>query len=217
MKALFDVRTSAARDIITYWLALALAVGTIALVYLVLRSRRGLALAAIRDFGGRRRERRRRQLQDQALGLCGHRRGTGMVGALIYLQKARISPDAAFSVLDWTAYVIFIVVIGGIGTIEGPIVGVLVFYLLQTNLAHFGTWYLMLLGLLRHRRHAVRAKGHLGLPVTALRARTVPHPPPAGREDGRDVSASCRCLTRLLGSPINGYGRQAWPSRCEAH
>jgi branched-chain amino acid transport system permease protein len=40
------------------------------------------------------------------------------------------------------------VVIGGIGTIEGPIVGVLVFYLLQTNLAHFGTWYLILLGLL---------------------------------------------------------------------
>ena len=71
-----------------------------------------------------------------------------MVGALIYLQKARISPDAAFSVLDWTAYVIFIVVIGGIGTIEGPIVGVLVFYLLQTNLAHFGSWYLILLGLL---------------------------------------------------------------------
>ena len=69
-----------------------------------------------------------------------------MVGALIYLQKARISPDAAFSVLDWTAYVIFIVVIGGIGTIEGPIVGVLVFYVLQTNLAHFGTWYLILLG-----------------------------------------------------------------------
>jgi branched-chain amino acid transport system permease protein len=42
--------------------------------------------------------------------------------------------------------VIFIVVIGGIGTIEGPIVGVLVFYVLQTNLAHFGTWYLILLG-----------------------------------------------------------------------
>jgi branched-chain amino acid transport system permease protein len=51
-------------------------------------------------------------------------------------------------VLDWTAYVIFIVVIGGIGTIEGPIVGVLVFYVLQSNLAHYGSWYLILLGLL---------------------------------------------------------------------
>jgi len=60
----------------------------------------------------------------------------------------RISPDAAFSVLDWTAYVIFIVVIGGIGTIEGPIIGVLIFYLMQTYLADFGAWYLILLGAL---------------------------------------------------------------------
>jgi hypothetical protein len=28
----------------------------------------------------------------------------------------------------------------GIATTEGPIVGVLVLYVLQTNLAHFGTW-----------------------------------------------------------------------------
>ena len=147
VKALFDVRTAAARDIITYWTALALAVGTILLVYLILRSRHGLALAAIRDS----------EAAAESVGVDNSRTklwvyvvtaaATGMVGALIYLQKARISPDAAFSVLDWTAYVIFIVVIGGIGTIEGPIVGVLVFYVLQTNLAHFGTWYLILLGL----------------------------------------------------------------------
>jgi branched-chain amino acid transport system permease protein len=127
-------------------MALALAVGTILLVYLILRSRHGLALAAIRDS----------EVAAESVGVDNFKTklwvyvvtaaGTGMVGALVYLQKARISPDAAFSVLDWTAYVIFIVVIGGIGTIEGPIVGVLVFYVLQTNLAHFGTWYLILLG-----------------------------------------------------------------------
>ena len=43
------MRTPAARDIVSYWVALALAAGTLALVYLILRSRRGLALAAIRD------------------------------------------------------------------------------------------------------------------------------------------------------------------------
>jgi len=147
VKALFGVRTSAARDIITYWAALGLATGTILAIYLVLRSRHGLALTAIRDS----------EVAAESVGVDNLRTklkvyvitaaGTGMVGALIYLQKARISPDAAFSVLDWTAYVIFIVVIGGIGTIEGPIVGVLVFYVLQTNLAHLGSWYLMLLGL----------------------------------------------------------------------
>ncbi len=73
---------------------------------------------------------------------------TGLTGALIYVQKARISPDAAFSVIDWTANVVFIVVIGGIGTIEGPIVGVLVFFLLQNTLADYGSWYLLVLGLI---------------------------------------------------------------------
>ena len=73
---------------------------------------------------------------------------TGMVGSLIYLQKARISPDAAFSVVDWTAYVLFIVVIGGVRTIEGPIVGVLIFWALVYNLAQYGSLYLLVLGVI---------------------------------------------------------------------
>jgi len=39
-----------------------------------------------------------------------------------------LTPDSAFSLTDWTAYVIFIVIIGGIGRIEGPIVGTCVFF-----------------------------------------------------------------------------------------
>lgn len=148
IKALLDLRTPAARDAVIYWVALLLAAGTILAVYLILRSRRGLALAAIRDS----------EVAARSLGVDSLRTRlaiyvmvggiTGMVGALIYLQKARISPDAAFAVLDWTAYVIFIVVIGGIGTIEGPIIGVLLFYLMQAYLSDFGTWYLILLGAL---------------------------------------------------------------------
>jgi branched-chain amino acid transport system permease protein len=163
VKALFGVRTSAARDIITYWTALGLAAATILLVYLILRSRHGLALAAIRDS----------ETAAESVGVDNFKTklkvyvvtavATGMVGALIYLQKARISPDAAFSVLDWTAYVIFIVVIGGIATIEGPIVGVLVFYVLQTNLAHFGSWYLILLGLFAILTMLFAPKGLWGL------------------------------------------------------
>jgi branched-chain amino acid transport system permease protein len=148
LRDVFGLRTALARDMVMYWTALALAVGTILLVYFLLRSRRGLGLSAIRDS----------EVAAESVGVDGFRTKlwvyvltagvTGMVGALIYLQTARISPDAAFSVLQWTAYVIFIVVIGGIGTIEGPIVGVLIFYLLQSYLAGFGTWYLILLGAL---------------------------------------------------------------------
>jgi branched-chain amino acid transport system permease protein len=51
-------------------------------------------------------------------------------------------------VLDWSANVIFIVVIGGIGTVEGPIVGAIVFFGLRSLLADYGTWYLVTLGVL---------------------------------------------------------------------
>ncbi len=69
-----------------------------------------------------------------------------MVGALIFLQKLRISPETAFSVNDWTAFIIFITVIGGIGRVEGPIVGTLVFFLLRRSLADLGSLYLLTLG-----------------------------------------------------------------------
>lgn len=145
---LLGLRSAAARDVVSYWLALILAVFTILLIYRVLRSRQGLALSAIRDS----------ETAASSVGVDAMRAklwvyvlcafGTGMTGALIYLQTARISPDAAFSVLDWTAMVIFIVVIGGIGSIEGPIVGVIVFFILQDQLSGYGPWYLMLLGAL---------------------------------------------------------------------
>jgi branched-chain amino acid transport system permease protein len=162
ISALFGVRISAARDIVSYWVALLLLVATLLVIYLLLRSRRGLALAAIRDS----------EQAAEGLGVDGFRTklfvyvltacGTGMVGALIYFQKARISPDAAFSVLDWTAYVIFIVVIGGIGTLEGPIIGAVVLYFLQDYLADFGTWYLITLGVLAMAVMLVAPKGLWG-------------------------------------------------------
>ena len=64
---------------------------------------------------------------------------TVMVGALISLQKRRVSPDVSFSVNDWTAFVIFFVVIGDIGTIQGPILGTIITFLLRRFLADYGT------------------------------------------------------------------------------
>jgi branched-chain amino acid transport system permease protein len=157
------LRSAAARDVLAYWLALVLALVTIGGIYWLLRTRRGLALAAVRD----------NTEAAKSVGVDAGRMkwivfltsafGTGLAGGLIYMQKARISPDAAFSVTDWTAYVIFIVVIGGIGTIEGPIIGVLVFFALQTLLADFGSWYLMTLGVLAIVVMLVAPRGLWGL------------------------------------------------------
>jgi len=134
------------REFVIYWIALAqVAVILFAIVWL-LRSRYGLALTAIRDneLGAR-----SNGVDVARIKYCVYVAvafGTAMVGALIFLQKIRISPDTAFSVNDWTAFVIFITVIGGIGRIEGPIIGTVIFFLLRQTLADLGAIYLLILG-----------------------------------------------------------------------
>ena len=73
--------------------------------------------------------------------------GAGLAGALYFVGNLRISPDAAFSV-NWTAFAIFMVMIGGLGRIEGPIIGALPFWVLNKFLNDYGSWHLMGLGLL---------------------------------------------------------------------
>lgn len=137
----------ATRESVTYWMALACVVGSIVLVYGFLRSKQGLALLAIRD----------NEVAAKSQGIAVNRMklavygvsafGAGLAGALYFVGNLRISPDAAFSV-NWTAFAIFMVVIGGIGRIEGPLVGALIFWALNKFFSDYGTWYLLGLGLL---------------------------------------------------------------------
>lgn len=161
--SLFGLRDAAARDVLAYWLALALAVGTMAAIYALLRSRTGLALAAVRDNDEAARSVGVDARRVKWLVFLAAAGMTGLVGALIYVQTARISPDAAFSVTTWTAYVIFIAVIGGIGRLEGPILGVLVFWGLQTAFADYGSWYLLALGVIAIAVMLLAPRGLWGL------------------------------------------------------
>lgn len=161
--SLFGLRDAAARDVLAYWLALALAVGTMAAIYGLLRSRTGLALAAVRDNDNAARSVGVDAQRVKWLVFLAAAGMTGLVGALIYVQTARISPDAAFSVTTWTAYVIFIAVIGGIGRLEGPILGVLVFWGLQTAFADYGSWYLLALGVIAIAVMLLAPRGLWGL------------------------------------------------------
>jgi branched-chain amino acid transport system permease protein len=135
------------REFLMYWISLALVTGILGLIVMLLRSRYGLALTAIRDN------------ETAALSSGVDVRltklivyvitggATAMVGALIFLQKLRISPDTAFSINDWTAYVIFITVIGGVGRLEGPIIGTIIFFILRQTMSDLGAIYLLMLGL----------------------------------------------------------------------
>ena len=146
LKAVFPLARET-RELGTYALALAIGLAALAATYVYLRSRQGLGLMAIRDS----------EPASESLGIDVFRTklivyliaafGTGVTGALIYLNLLRISPDAAFSI-SWTAYTIFIVVIGGLGTLEGPIVGTLLFFFLREALSDHGAWYMILLGAL---------------------------------------------------------------------
>jgi branched-chain amino acid transport system permease protein len=138
--------TRQAREFLIYWVALALMLVVLLLIVWLLRSRYGLALKAIRDNELAARSNGIDVIRIKVIVYIITAFATAMIGALIFLQKLRISPDAAFSVNDWTAFVIFMTVIGGIGRIEGPIIGALVFFLLRQTLADLGTFYLLLLG-----------------------------------------------------------------------
>lgn len=135
------------RDVIVYYVGLGIGIGTVLFMFLWLRSRAGLALTAIRDSAtaaasiGINQQRIKLTVYVIAAAV------SGLVGSLIILQKLRITPGAAFSVHDWSANIIFIVVIGGIGSIEGPIIGAIIYFVLRSLLADYGSWYLVVLGL----------------------------------------------------------------------
>lgn len=135
----------ATRESVTFWMTLAAAVATIAMTYWFLRSKQGLALLAIRDS----------EIAAESQGIDVRSTklavyivaafGCGLAGALYFLGNLRISPDAAFSV-NWTAFAIFLVIIGGLGTIEGPIVGAIIFWGINKLFSDYGTWYLVGMG-----------------------------------------------------------------------
>ena len=146
-----------------YWIALAQVVVILVAIVWLLRSRYGLALTAIRDneLGARSNGVDVARIKYAVYVAVAF--GTAMVGALIFLQKIRISPDTAFSVNDWTAFVIFITVIGGIGRIEGPIIGTVIFFLLRQTLADLGAIYLLILGVVAIAVMLKAPKGLWGL------------------------------------------------------
>jgi branched-chain amino acid transport system permease protein len=129
-----------------YWLGFALAMFALGSTYLLLRSRFGVGLMAMRDNEESAASVGVNVARARILCFLGVAPVLGITGALITLQKLRIAPQASFSIVDWSVLITFIVVIGGIGTIEGPILGTIFFFVLREYLSDLGTWHLILLG-----------------------------------------------------------------------
>ena len=187
IKEALDVSSAAAADALTYWLMLTLAFAMLVASYAFLRSRMGLGLQAIRDNENAARSVGVDPVRLKAAVFLLTAFGTGLCGALAFIQITRVTPDAAFSVIDWTAFVIFITVIGGIGTLPGPIVGVVVFYALQRLLADYGTVYLIVLGLIGIAVMIFARRGLWGLFTdrTGIDLLPLRHRPPAAPNPSR--------------------------------
>jgi branched-chain amino acid transport system permease protein len=133
----------------TYWAALIVAVLAIGGVYLLLRSKVGLVLTAIRDDERAARSSGVRVGLARLVVFVAAAAGCGAAGGVLAIEQLQVVPGTSGGVfsVQWTAVMAFAVIIGGIGTIEGPILGTIVYMVLQQTLQSYNAWYLIVLGI----------------------------------------------------------------------
>lgn len=133
------------RRSLNYWMALAAMAVLLAAVFFLLRSRMGTSIQAIRDNEKAAASLGVRVLATKRVIFVLAALGAGMAGALWLATAVSFQPRSYFSV-QWTAYMIFMVLVGGIGTFEGAIVGAIIFFLIEAWFGATGVWYLIGLG-----------------------------------------------------------------------
>jgi branched-chain amino acid transport system permease protein len=157
----------------TYWAALAVTVLAMLAVYLLLRGRLGLVLTSIRDDEVAARSSGARVGLARMLVFVVAGIGCGAAGAVFAISQLQVQPSAVFTV-QWTAEMAFATIIGGLGTIEGPIIGTAVYMVLQQTLASYNAWYLIILGLVAMVVALFARRGLWGLVDSRLNFRLFP-------------------------------------------
>ncbi|MGD0663916.1 MAG: branched-chain amino acid ABC transporter permease [Syntrophorhabdales bacterium] len=107
-----------------YWTGLILAIVSTALVYFMTRSRIGLALRAIREDETAAAAHGVHVLGYKIFALGVSAFLCGLCGSLYGIYLFHINPDSVIK-LDWTLYPILMCVIGGAGSVLGPVIGAL--------------------------------------------------------------------------------------------
>ena len=130
-----------------YFTALIIGVIAVLVVYRLLRTKTGLALLAIRDNTS----------AAEVMGINIYRTKltcyvitcfmTGLIGGIMYMQQGYIKPDTGFSI-NWTIAMTFMVIIGGLGTMEGPIVGSILYVLIVQIMYNFPGMSMIVLGII---------------------------------------------------------------------
>jgi branched-chain amino acid transport system permease protein len=131
--------------VVSFACAAVLSVAAMVTASLIIRARLGLALMAVRDnplaaaSAGIDVWRSRFLAFVLSAGVC------GAAGGVYFMSTLFIDPNAAFDV-NWTVILLFIVIVGGIGTLSGPVIGTVIYFSLRQMLLGQQGWFLVLMG-----------------------------------------------------------------------
>ena len=130
-----------------YYIALTLAIISIVVVFIVLNSRIGLGLKAMRDDDDAASSLGVNIFSSKLICYMMSAFITGLCGALFYINQGSIFPAGGFGIA-WTVAAVFIVIIGGIGTISGPVLGAIIYVILIEFLSRYQGWSMIILGVI---------------------------------------------------------------------
>jgi branched-chain amino acid transport system permease protein len=147
---------------VTYWLGLSIGLASVIIIGVILRSKFGFGLAAVRD----------NDISASSLGVDVFRLKLssfliaafvmGITGAIFYIYQGYIEPNSAFDI-SWLMIVMLATVMGGIGLVWGPVVGTIIVVILQFQLARYPGYSLLIQGLILIAIMLVAPQGLLGL------------------------------------------------------
>jgi ABC-type branched-subunit amino acid transport system permease subunit/aromatic ring-opening dioxygenase catalytic subunit (LigB family) len=145
-----------------YYVSFAGLVACTLIIWRLLRSKYGLALTAVRDDEEAAKVvgidiRRMKTVVFLIAGTF-----TSLAAGLFYVDAVIITPPAAFDV-SWSAYFVFVVVAGGMGTLPGPIIGAVIYVLVDRLLAGYAGKGLLILGLASIVIMFVMPRGVMGI------------------------------------------------------
>lgn len=147
---------------VVYWLSGLAAFGAIAGSYVLLKSPLGLGLMGVRDN-----ERAATSIgidawSSRMLVYVVTAAGAGLVGAINYMASLYVTTYSAFDI-GWIGAMVFTVVVGGMGTLEGPILGTLIYFVLREGFTFLlptsGSWYLATMGAIAAATMMVAPRG----------------------------------------------------------
>jgi branched-chain amino acid transport system permease protein len=180
-----------------YWVALALAIATTGVAYLLLRSRWSLGILGVREDEEAAQATGVHVLRHKLLALGLSALFMGFAGAVFAYQQISYYPEAPF-LPTWTFQALMIAYIGGVGTVAGPVIGGIFFIAVKERLAAnltdvhqviFGVLFIIIVlllpgGLMEIWGHLKRSVAPLAREALARRAKPPDSPDPPADPGG---------------------------------